>query len=104
MFGSMSIVLSEASRGAPNSRCDVIPEPCPITAAVRAPGAWASVTSGRRSCVTWSPVTGWRTVSPGAGRIQSSDSDASGLPLVASVSVRDSRWRRTLTVAVRPSA
>jgi hypothetical protein len=81
----MSIVTSERSAGAPSRKCDVIPEPWPITAAVRAPGWCASAITGSSVCVTWSPSSGRRDVSFGAGRIQPRSSEASGLPFVDSV-------------------
>ena len=61
-----------------------MPDPLPITAPCLASGTCASVMSGRRICVDSSPSRATGVVVSVTGSNQVGESDASGLPLVAS--------------------
>ena len=88
--------------GEPRSTCDDMPDPWPMAAACFAFLLKASVTSGRRNCADWSPAM--LPAGGPAGASQARGIEASGLPLVAIETSPLSVSRRTLTVAVRPSA
>src|SRR2546423_1639544 len=67
--------------GLPNSRCEVMPDPWPITATSRAFGLCARVTTGRRTCVAMSRSSGCG----GPGRLGTQKKTSlhpAGLPLV----------------------
>ena len=82
--GSMSIVTSFSSLGSASRRCDDIPDPLPITAPWRAFGACARVMSGSSTWVLSSPSSRLVVVVSVIGSNHVGESEASGLPLVAS--------------------
>ena len=79
-----------------------MPEPFPITAPCLALGAWAKVIMGSSTWVLSSPSKGTRTVPSEGASNHRGESEASGLPFVAS-EYPPSSALTTLTVAVRPS-
>ena len=74
-----------------------------MTAALEAVGTYAMLMSGVRAWVAASPVSAARLVIESQERNHSRPSDASGLPLVASVSCCVEATLNDETVAVRPS-
>ena len=98
------MVTSSSMVGLARRKCDDIPEPWPITAAMRASGRWARVMSGARVWVEASPASGCLEIESPHASNQNLYNEASGFPLVAIVRTFSSSMFRTETVAVRPSS
>jgi hypothetical protein len=84
--GSISMVTSRSSVGLVSIAVADMPEPCPMLAAVRAPGRCASASMGARTWVVKSEpsATGYSGSVSLRSASQRASSDASGFPFVAS--------------------
>src|SRR6476660_3542579 len=89
--------------GLPSRRWLDIPEPCPMTAALWAPGICASVTKGIRVWVAGSATNATGLFAESQARYQSVLRDASGFPLVARDRTPVALNLAAVTVAVLPS-